>query len=194
FCRTACSLWTHCENATSGLPFSATVDACWAMPRQTGSRLRLGISCESAGAAAAARTAAVAIVIRMRIKLIAKSYRQFSAPSHWAQLERRQAEHNIKCDRPLQRQWVEGDCAARASHQHMGAGAEPDAEIAGRADIFAGKRTRRQTFRRRKHAPAQDAAGAHADIDAHGIDRAVVILRRRRGEARRIGAFHRLMA
>src|SRR6516225_7760287 len=98
FCRIACSLWTHWENARSAAPFSATVDACWAMPRHTGSRLRLGISCDRAGAAAVARTAAVAIAARLRIWLIAKSYRQFSARRR-AQLKLRQAEHNIKCDR-----------------------------------------------------------------------------------------------
>ena len=56
------------------------------------------------------------------------------------------------------------------------------------------QRALRQAGGWREHAPGQHASRAHADIYADGVDGAVIVLRRRRRQARRIGALHRLVA
>src|SRR5215469_2948455 len=129
FPRIACSFLTQAAKLKSGPPISDGSLACCAIPRHTGSTLRSGTLCDRAGQSAKSRTtAAMGAVVTTRIGL---------SPRRRTQLERRDAQHDIECERALQRQRLQSDGAAGAAHKHIGAAADDKTDIARRADIFA---------------------------------------------------------
>ena len=77
---------------------------------------------------------------------------------------------------------MKGEGAGRTAQQNVGACTHAYPQIAGRAHILAGERALRDAGGRREHSPSEDAARANANIDADRVDRAVVVLRRRRGQ------------
>src|SRR5207237_8773776 len=95
-----------------------------------------------------------------------------------AQLEPGKAEGNVDVNRTLERDRLQRKGASGTAHQDLDAGAEAEADFAGGADIFAGERPGRRACGRRKYRPAEHAAGADAEIDADGVERALIGLRR----------------
>src|ERR1017187_2701161 len=87
-----------------------------------------------------------------------------------AQLERRYSEHNVDGDRALDGERLKRDGAVGTAEQDIGASAEANANIAGNADIFAGKRPGGHAGGPRKHGPAQHATGANADVNGALVD------------------------
>src|SRR4249920_804338 len=93
------------------------------------------------------------------------------------QLERRDTEGDIECNRSLERDRLKRNGAPRAPDQNVGTDAEADSDVAARAHVFASERAERNANCGSKYSPAEYTTCADTNVEPDHIECARIGLR-----------------